>query len=104
MSNKNHSRGGSSRTIRPDRDNNQKSTPNPGPKGASGSDRRSRSKFEHIPSISRSSGLERDGDTYVHMRLLYVFKDPVMRQLQTERSWRSRGIPKVLATEGTVMH
>ena len=65
----NHSRGGSPRAIRPNRDKNQKRTPNPGPEGTSGSDWRSRSKFEHIPSISRSSGLERDGDTYVHIRL-----------------------------------
>ena len=63
----NHSRGGSSRTIRPDRGTNQKRAPNPG-QGAGGSDWRSRSKFEHIPSISRSSGVERDGDTYVHKR------------------------------------
>jgi hypothetical protein len=35
--------------------------------GAPSSDRRSRSKFEHIPSISRSSGVEPDGDTYVHI-------------------------------------
>ncbi len=65
----NHSRGGSSRTIRLDRDKNQKRTLNPGHPGASGSDWRSRSKFEHIPSISRSSGVERDGDTYVYMYL-----------------------------------
>lgn len=70
----NHSRGGSSsRTIRPDRDKNQKRTPNHGPEDTSGSDWRSRNKFEHIPSISRSSGVERDGDTYVHIRL--YFKD-----------------------------
>ena len=67
----NHPRGGSSRTIRPSHDKNKKRTPNSGPEGTSDSDWRSRSKFEHIPSISRSSGLERDGDTYVHTRLRF---------------------------------
>lgn len=67
----NHSRGGSSRTTRPNRDKDQKRTPNPGPEATSGSDWRSRSKFEHIPSISRSSGVERDGDTYVYIRFYF---------------------------------
>jgi hypothetical protein len=65
----NHSRGGRSRPSRLNRGNNQKRGLNSAPAGASTSDSRSRSKFEHIPSISRSSGVERDGDTYVHMRL-----------------------------------
>lgn len=63
------SRGGSSRAPRLDRDKNQKSNPDSGLKGAGGTDGHTRSKFEHIPSISRSSGVERDGDTYVHIRL-----------------------------------
>ena len=82
----NNSRGGSSR---PHRGKNQKRTHNPGPEGTSGSDWRSRSKFEHIPSISRSSGVERDGDTYVHIRLsfkisvievVYRLKDPDVQE------------------------
>jgi hypothetical protein len=64
----NRSRGGSSRTPRLDRGKNQKRTPDSGPEKAGGADGHS-DKFEHIPSISRSSGVERDGDTYVHIRL-----------------------------------
>jgi hypothetical protein len=65
----NRSRGGSSRTPRLDRGKNQKRTPDSGPEKAGGADGHSgsRNKFEHIPSISRSSGVERDGDTYVHI-------------------------------------
>ncbi|KAI0247618.1 hypothetical protein BJV78DRAFT_1285396 [Lactifluus subvellereus] len=61
----NHSRGGSSRAPRSNRDSNQKRSLNSKlPVVASGrSNWPSRSKFEHIPSISRSSGVEPDGDT-----------------------------------------
>lgn len=63
--------------------------PNPGSESTSSSDWRSRSKFEHIPSISRSSGVERDGDTYVHAQLCfnisvievnYRLKDPDVQE------------------------
>ena len=94
----NRSRGGSSRAPRLDRDKNQKTTPDSGLKGAGGTDRSSRSKFEHIPSISRSSGVERDGDTYVHIRL--CLNVPNIEDMQTKGPQRSRRIPKVLATEG----
>lgn len=62
---------GSHSARRPNRDNNQKRGPNLVPAGVGSSDGRSRNKFENIPSISRSSGVERDGDTYVRMRLVY---------------------------------
>lgn len=39
-----------------------------------------RRKFEHISSISRSSGLEPDGDTYVNM--VYVYKFLGLRQMR----------------------
>ena len=75
----NRSRGGSSRAHRLDRGKTQNRTLDSGLEGAQAtgtesSDRQirhSHSKFEHIPSISRSSGVERDGDTYVHIRLCF---------------------------------
>jgi len=67
---KNRPHRGSSYPPRPNRDNNQRRGPNSVPAGAGSPDGRSRNKFENIPSISRSSGMERDGDTYVHMRLV----------------------------------
>jgi hypothetical protein len=101
----NRSRGGRSRARRPDRDKNQKRILDSGQEGAQVSgtkstDRHSHSKFEHIPSISRSSGLERDGDTYVHMRLYLEVPGIEVLYIQIKGSRRSRGIPKVLATEG----
>jgi hypothetical protein len=65
----NRSRGGSSHALSLGRGKNPNRALDSSLEGASGSDWRSRSKFEHIPSISRSSGVERDGDTYVHIRL-----------------------------------
>ncbi len=67
----NQSRGKSSRSIRSDRDENQNRTPKSGPERDSGSNAHSRSKFEYIPSISRSSGVERDGDTYVLLTSMF---------------------------------
>ncbi|KAI0270246.1 hypothetical protein BGY98DRAFT_1011052 [Russula aff. rugulosa BPL654] len=77
-----HSRGGSSRTNRPNRDKNQKRTPNPGPEGTSGSDWRSRSKFEHIPSISRSSGVDRDGDTLKDFGVQEEYREFLQQKVQ----------------------
>ncbi|KAH9988346.1 hypothetical protein BJV77DRAFT_1161018 [Russula vinacea] len=67
----NRSRGGSSRAHRLDRGKTQNRTLDSGLEGvqATGTEssdrqiRHSHNKFEHIPSISRSSGVERDGDT-----------------------------------------
>ena len=57
-------RGGSSRVPRPNRGSNQKRGPNARLAISGSSDRPSLNKFEYIPFISRSSGIEHDGDTY----------------------------------------
>ena len=69
----NRSRGGSSRAPRPNRDSTQKRSLNSNLKlvASGSSDWPSRSKFEHIPSISRSSGVDPDGDTYAQMPPLF---------------------------------
>jgi hypothetical protein len=54
-------RGVSSRVPRPNRGNNKKRGPN------------SPNQFEYIPSISRSSGIEHDGDTYVTLRIVPIY-------------------------------
>jgi hypothetical protein len=73
----NRSRGGFSRAHRLDRGKGQKRTLVSGLQGAQvtsteSTERHSHNKFEHIPSISRSSGVERDGDTYVHILICLI--------------------------------
>ncbi|KAI0297695.1 hypothetical protein BC826DRAFT_150297 [Russula brevipes] len=79
----NRSRGGwpSRRASPANRGNNQRHCPNPGKAEAGSSDRHPHSSFEHIPSISRSGGIERDGDTLKDFGVQEEYRDFLQQKL-----------------------